>query len=320
MRRKFSCASSRSSGSAQPRSSRTSGRSCTPRIPAGSSQPSKSEPSATCSGPSRVRNVVDLARDLGGARHPRTRRGSRYPRRRRSRARRRARASVRLRGEGTIAWAQAWVTTSGRGGDLGHVPEPALVQVREVDEDAELLAGAHERRPASVRPGPVSGDAGNRNGTPWPNASGGSSEPERAQPERVQRGQQLELRVDRLGALDVHDGEGASAVELEVLWLARDPQRARRARGRAACASRGTCGDRERMVDRRLRLEAGRAASGGVAVGMRREDREEAAREPARASAREVEVAPPRSASANERSSSSTSLWPSKTGRAIAIR
>ena len=58
-------------------------------------------------------------------------------------------------------------------GDLRDVPEPALVEVREVDEDPELVAGLTSARPASVSPGPMSGEAtGAANGTPCPKAFG----------------------------------------------------------------------------------------------------------------------------------------------------
>jgi hypothetical protein len=100
----------------------------------------------------------------------------------------------------------------------------------------------------------------------------------------VQRGQQLEAGVDRLGALDVHDGEHGPA-ELEVAGRARHAHRSRPLEREQLADARERVADGEVVLDGRLRLAVGR-----IAAGVRREDREEAAREPAGAGAREVEV------------------------------
>ena len=60
--------------------------------------------------------------------------------------------------------------------------------------------------PASVSPGPVSGEDGKRNGTPWPKMLARlHTGPMRAQPRLVQNVERLELRIDRFRALDVED-------------------------------------------------------------------------------------------------------------------
>jgi hypothetical protein len=58
-------------------------------------------------------------------------------------------SSVRLRGEAHSRCALACETTNGPVGELGDVPEPARVEVRAVDEDAELRAGRHQRPPVA---------------------------------------------------------------------------------------------------------------------------------------------------------------------------
>ena len=82
-------------------------------------------------------------------------------------------SSVRLRVEAQSACAFECVATSGACEVRATSQKPGLVQVRDVDQDPEAVAGADElaARP-SVSPGPVSGEAGNRNGTPSPNAFG----------------------------------------------------------------------------------------------------------------------------------------------------
>ena len=61
-------------------------------------------------------------------------------------------------------------------------------------------------RPASVSPGPVSGEAGNRNGTPSANAFGRDQTiPTERSPRSYQRLEVGEVGRERLGALEVHD-------------------------------------------------------------------------------------------------------------------
>src|SRR5262245_5626 len=56
--------------------------------------------------------------------------------------------------------------------DSGNVPETAFVKMRQIDQNFQSVAGADQLLPRSVRPGPVSGEEGQRNGTPCPNAFG----------------------------------------------------------------------------------------------------------------------------------------------------
>ena len=83
--------------------------------------------------------------------------------------------SVRLRVEGQIACAQACVATS------GAVLKPATSQKpRSLRCDTSIMIPSrlHARTnslPAAVRPGPVSGERGNANGTPCPKMFGDST-------------------------------------------------------------------------------------------------------------------------------------------------
>ena len=60
----------------------------------------------------------------------------------------------------------------GRIADSGNVPETAFVKVRKIYQNPQTVARAYQLLPRSVRPGPVSGEEGQRNGTPCPNALG----------------------------------------------------------------------------------------------------------------------------------------------------
>ena len=201
-------------------------------------------------------------------------------------------ASVRLRADGHERMGTRVGDDERLLGDRGDVPESALVEVGEVDEDPELVAGPHERAAGSGEPGADvrRGGRGERHAVaervrPAPR------DPERAQPARVQRGQVLEAGLDRLGALDVHDRPDRPG-ELEVAALAHDAQRPLGLEREQLVDPGVRRRERQIVRDRRLGLNVGAAL--GVereAVGVRREDREEAAREPAGASALEVEVA-----------------------------
>ena len=227
--------------------------------------------------PIRSRDVVDVARDVRRAAVPTNSSWKQTPTTPPESRTASSWRSVRLRSCGVSAAAQAWVTTSGRSAIAATSQKLALVEVREVDEDPELLARAHERA-AGVGQAALGGHAVGERVRPAPRGA------DRAQPERVERGQQLEAGVDRLGALDVHDGEHVLA-ELEVAGRARHPHRSRPLEREQLADAGERVGDGELVPDGRLRLAVGR-----IAVGVRREDREEAAREPAGAGAREVEV------------------------------
>ena len=186
------------------------------------------------------------------------------------------------------------MTTSGWAVDIRDVPEPALIEVGEVDQDPERVALAHQRAAGVGEPraGVRRGGRRERHAVPE-RVRPAPREAERAQPERVQRGQALELRVDRLRALDVHDRPDRPAgLQVEV------GARAHHAHG-SLLLEREQLPDpgERRRVRQRVRdgrLGRGVRAACGVereAVGMLGEDREEAAREAARASALEIEVA-----------------------------
>jgi hypothetical protein len=113
-------------------------------------------------------------------------------------------------------------------GDPGGVPEPTRVEVREVDEDPELVAGADECPAGVGEPGADVGRGGRGERHAGPErVRPAPRDPERAQPARVQAGQVPEPGLDRLGALDVHDGSHGTG-QLEVARLAHDAQRALR--------------------------------------------------------------------------------------------
>ena len=178
-------------------------------------------------------------------------------------------------------------------GDLRDVPEPALVEVREVDEDPELVARLHERAAGVREPG---ADVGGGDGRRERDAVAEGVRPaprdaERAQAARVQVGQVAQPGLDRLGALDVHDGLDRAG-QLEVGGLAHDAQRALRFEREQLVDGRVRRRLRERVRDRGLGRRV-RAALGveREAAGVLGEDREEAAREPARAGTRQIEVA-----------------------------
>ena len=222
---------------------------------------------------------------------------------------------------GMSACAQAWVTTSGWPVIFRDVPEPALVEVGEVDEDPERVALAHERAAGVREPRTAVRRGGRRERHAVPErVRPAPGEAERAQPERVQRGERLEVRVDRLRALDVHDRQD------------RPPPSSRSAGSRitrtapssssasslpipasvAGCASvYGTGGSGG--------VSGPRAASSGKPSGCSvKIAKKPPAKPPARARSRSRWPSSERAL--NERSASSTSLCPSKTGRPIAIR
>ena len=81
-------------------------------------------------------------------------------------------SSVRLREEAQRAWAFEWVATMGA--LLWRATSQKPFSLRW--ETSTMIFSSLQRRtsalPASVRPGPVSGEEGKRNGTPWPKALG----------------------------------------------------------------------------------------------------------------------------------------------------
>ena len=60
----------------------------------------------------------------------------------------------------------------GRIADSGNVPETAFVKVRKIDQNPQTVAGAYQLLAEVRQTRPVSGEEGQRNGTPCPNALG----------------------------------------------------------------------------------------------------------------------------------------------------
>ena len=81
-------------------------------------------------------------------------------------------ASVRLRVDGQSACAFECVATSGASETRATSQKPASFRCERSTSMPRPLHARTSATPASVSPGPVSGDAGNRNGTPSPNAFG----------------------------------------------------------------------------------------------------------------------------------------------------
>ena len=182
----------------------------------------------------------------------------------------------------------------------GDVPKALLVEVREVDQDAELVAGAHQR-PAEI------GEAGAGIGRARELERHAVAEgvgPAPHQAERAQAGliedlERVEPGIDRLGALDVKDrGEHAALEAIPQLGdrahhlepPAGGALVAKQARGERPGEALGAHHARRRrkpelMVARR----AARARSGGAPG--RREQGEEAASEAAFLGPRQIEMA-----------------------------
>ena len=158
--------------------------------------------------------------------------------------------------------------------------------------------------PASVSPGPMSGRGGHDELDAGGEVVGAAPDrAERAQAHRVPGGQRFEAGVDRLGALEVEDGDRRRALgerRVDVGDPARDGQlagpleREEAPRRGSASARRGLVGDR---LGERFGEDAAGASSTepktivGVLPGRGGEHREDAAAHPARAHPRQVEVA-----------------------------
>ena len=89
--------------------------------------------------------------------------------------------------------------------DRRHVVEALGVEVREVDEDAQLVAGPDQLAPERRQPRPGVGVAriAERHAVPEDRRPA-PDRPERAQPRRMQEMERIEIGPDRLGALHVH--------------------------------------------------------------------------------------------------------------------
>ena len=160
---------------------------------------------------------------------------------------------------GAKACALEWLATSGASLKAATSQNPASLRwLRSIMIRSSLQART-SALPASVRPGPVSGELGKRNGTPCPNALGRlQTGPQGTQPRRVQDLEPLQLGVDRLPHLDVEHGGERALVEAaaDVGGAAADDYGTSRVAGEALEAGGKRQGDRARP------LEAGRAGNG----------------------------------------------------------
>ena len=182
-----------------------------------------------------------------------------------------------------------------RVGELGHVPEAALVQVGEVEHDPEPVARADELPAGGREPGTRVGGGGNAERNALAEGVGAAPDrPDRAQTPLEERLEPAELRVEGLGSLEMEDRADPVAVD------------ARRELGRGAHDADGAVGlllDREQElyllvgeavrvvpVERRQRRDlpaAGPIDDELLERGVARDvDGEEPAREAARSGAR----------------------------------
>ena len=81
-------------------------------------------------------------------------------------------ASVRLRVDAHRAWTPECEAISGAPSSRATSQKPASLRWLRSTAMPSSAQRRTSRRPAAVRPGPVSGEAGNMNGTPWANAFG----------------------------------------------------------------------------------------------------------------------------------------------------
>ena len=92
-----------------------------------------------------------------------------------------------------------------------------------------LLHARTSSRPASVSPGPVSGDAGKQNGTPSANAFGRDhTSPIDRSPRSYQSCEIREVGRERIGAFEVHDRRDATRLEVVCRGRERHRQRLQR--------------------------------------------------------------------------------------------
>ncbi len=106
-----------------------------------------------------------------------------------------------------------------RVGEPGDVPEALLVQMREVDHHAEPVAGLDEGAAVigQARPGVGARRIAERDAVAE-HVRAAPDRADRAQARLVEHVEQAQVRIDRLGALDMHDrGEGAALVALADL-------------------------------------------------------------------------------------------------------
>ena len=169
-------------------------------------------------------------------------------------------ASVRLRVDGQSACAFECVATSGAVERRATSQKPRSLRCERSTSSPSRLQRRTSRSPAAVRPGPVSGEPGKRNGTPSAKAFGRlQTSPIERRPALDERLEGVQLLVDRLRPLEVEDRGEPAALDggLDVRELSRDPHRAARRRPRARAAARQLVGlaRRRLLLDLRRQLE-----------------------------------------------------------------
>ena len=211
-------------------------------------------------------------------------------------------SSVRLRVEGQSACAFECVATSGALESAGDVPEAALVQVREVDEQAAArCTAARAARPRASGPGRCRARPGSGTARPPRKRSAGSR---RARPSGGRARRAARARADRGRSGRRPRGAGSRRASRREP-RPRRPEHARATRTAAArrrpparAAARPARPPRAppSLLDRRRQVEQRtwpRSARPSASIRTRRvadEDREEAAGEAARPCPRQVEV------------------------------
>ena len=175
------------------------------------------------------------------------------------------------------------------------VPESPLGEVAQVDEDPQLRAPLHEALPGGGEAGPGIG----RGGEHERHAGGEVVRPapdraEHAEPRGVPGVERLEIRVDRLGALEAEHRDRPVAVE--VGGGPRDADAPGTLEGEEAAGRGGRVRGRRRLRERRRLGELDRTVGPldrfpPALAGRRGEDREDTAGEAAGRHPGEVDVA-----------------------------
>src|SRR6478672_2370868 len=231
-------------------------------------------------------------------------------------------ASVRLRVEAHRAWMPECEAMSGAPSSRATSQKPASLRWLRSTAMPSSAQRRTSRRPAAVRPGPVSGDAGNMNGTPWANALGrlqtGPSErrPAAYQSSRAWSAGSIASAPSWCMTAASTPSSRAASRSAIVRTIRRWPSRSRPSRRPAACdvvaaAISGPIGAASSTSIRPpARSKSMRSAPG---VGVNRA-KIPPARPPARARGRSR--CPPSRPVAKSAASSRViaSLWPSKTG------
>ena len=222
-------------------------------------------------------------------------------------------SSVRLRADGASAWQPECDAISGPASSRATSQNPASFMWLRSTAMPSCAQRRTSAAPAGVRPGPVSGDDGNANGTPCANAFGrlqtGPSDrrPAACQRSSASRSGSIASAPSRCSTAASTPSASAPSRSPAVRAITHVPARARARAGARRTRSRA----RQRANGRRGRRAARRRPPPGVGVKIAKMP---PARPPARARGRSrcPPLRPPAKASASSRVS--VSLWPSKTG------